>query len=191
MTSTIAKINALLFAVIVLCALGSWFGGRDYSEPNVVFLPEMYYSIPYDSFAPNPNFTDGQTLQTPVHGTIARGFMPLRYEATPDDAARAGRELTNPFSPDDPGVLERGTAVYTSFCLHCHGSGGKGDGLVAKRGFPPPPSLLLENAVNMPEGQMFHVITWGQGNMPGHESQISREDRWKVITYINHSLQGK
>ncbi len=56
--------------------------------------------------------------------------------------------------------------------------------MVAKRGFPPPPSLVLEHAIKMKDGQMFHVATLGQGNMPGHAAQISRDDRWHVINHI-------
>jgi mono/diheme cytochrome c family protein len=55
---------------------------------------------------------------------------------------------------------------------------------VTQRGFPPPPSLLAEHALQMKEGQMFHVLTFGQNNMPSYASQISREDRWNAIAYV-------
>ena len=40
------------------------------------------------------------------------------------------------------------------------------------------------------DGQMFHTITYGQNTMGSHASQISQNDRWKIIQYIN-KLQGK
>jgi mono/diheme cytochrome c family protein len=40
----------------------------------------------------------------------------------------------------------------------------------------------------MKDGQIFHVLNFGQGNMSSYASQISREDRWKVILYVR-SLQ--
>ena len=52
------------------------------------------------------------------------------------------------------------------------------------RGFPAPPSLLAPRAVQMKDGQMFHTVTYGQRNMASYASQLSREDRWKVIVYI-------
>lgn len=61
---------------------------------------------------------------------------------------------------------------------------------MATRGFPPPPSLFAENAVKMKDGQMFHVLSFGQANMASYASQISREDRWKVILYVR-SLQAQ
>ena len=59
-------------------------------------MPDMVYSLAYDSFAPNPNTRDGLTLQRPVKGTIPRGYLPLHCAATEADAVRAGRELVNP-----------------------------------------------------------------------------------------------
>lgn len=185
------RLNIVLMAVLLICVVFSWAAARDFSKPNWNIMPEMLDSIPYDSWSPNPVFADGQTLQMPVEGTIARGYPPLPYKATPEDAQRAGAELTNPYSADDLAVFNRGSDVYASFCVHCHGARGAGDGIVSTRGFPPPPSLLADNAFNMPEGQMFHVITYGQGNMPPHASQITREDRWKVIAFIMQSIQQR
>jgi mono/diheme cytochrome c family protein len=70
----------------------------------------------------------------------------------------------------------------------CHGPQGKGDGPVPKRGVPLPASLLAENAMEMKDGQMFHVLTYGWRNMSAVAAQLSREDRWKVILYVR-SLQ--
>jgi mono/diheme cytochrome c family protein len=160
----------------------------DPAKRNVDVLPNMVASVPYDSFASNPNFADGMTLRRPVPGTVIRGRMPLHYAATPADAQRAGIELTSPVS-GNLNVLARGAFVYANYCETCHGPAGKGDGRVAQRGFPMPPSLLAPKALQMKNGQMFHVLTYGQGNMPSYAAQIEREDRWKVIEYVR-SLQA-
>jgi len=80
--------------------------------------------------------------------------------------------------------LERGAAVYATFCEICHGAGGGGDGTVARRGFPAPPSLLAEKARNLADGEMFHILTYGRANMPSYRAQIGREDRWRAILHI-------
>lgn len=178
------SLNLLLSLGIAIVGVLNWVMQRNFAQPNLEFLPEMVRSIPYDSFSPNPNFRDGKTLQPPVPGTIPRGFLPLHYEATSQDAERAGEELANPYSPEDPAARQRGDVVYTNFCLPCHGATGRGDGPVVFRGFPGPPSLLSERAIAMKEGRIFHVITYGQRNMPPHAPQISREDRWKAILHI-------
>ncbi len=185
-----SSLNLMLAACIVVLVLVSWMIGGNTEEPNYEFLPGMLYSIPYDTFAANEHFPDGKTMQTPIPGTIARDHMPLYYAATPEDAIRAGNELQNPFAPDEADVLQRGSRVYVSFCLPCHGPTGKGDGLVTERGFPPPPTFFRDETRNMKDGQLFHVITYGQGNMPSYAAQVGPEDRWKIIAYIR-SLQEK
>lgn len=178
----------LLAALIGLC----WsIKKRDVSQPNYNFVPEaqMVYSPAYDTFSPNPNFVDGSTLRRPPAGTIARGRLPLHYEATLQDAVRAGRELKNPFSEADVSRRERGSFVYTQFCQVCHGPLGQGNGPVTQRGFPPPASLLADRAIQMKDGQMFHVLTYGQGNMPALGSTLTRDDRWSVILHVR-LLQG-
>lgn len=177
----------LLVATLVLLAL-NWAFAPDAGARNFEFLPNMAVSIPYDTYAANPNFADGATLRQPVPGTIVRGHAPLHYAATKEDAERAGRELTSPVTKDAK-ALERGAFVYATYCDTCHGPHGLGDGLVAKRGFPAPPSFLAPRAMAMADGQMFHVLTYGQANMPSYASQIGREDRWRVIEYVR-KLQG-
>jgi mono/diheme cytochrome c family protein len=156
---------------------------NDPARPNFEFLPEMARSIPYDAFSENPNFRDGKTLQSPVAGTIARGYRPIHYTASPEDAARAARELTNPYTSDDKPAAERGAVLYT-FCRPCHGPTGNGDGPVVMKGYPAPPPVSADKTRNLADGQIFHIITFGQKNMPSHATQLSREDRWKVILHI-------
>ncbi len=184
--------NLLLFLVLVATTSLCWFiKERDVRQPNYNFLPEaqMVYSPAYDTFSTNPNFSDGSTLRLPPAGTIARGQLPLHYQPTLQDAIRAGRELRNPFSETDVSQRDRGGFVYGQFCQVCHGPLGQGNGPVTQRGFPPPASLLAERAVQMKDGQMFHVLTYGQGNMPAFSTTLSREDRWRVILYVR-LLQG-
>ncbi len=184
------RLNILLLLVLLVCLCVSWTARRDFRRPNTEFLPDMAHSPAYAAQGVNPNFKDGKTLQSPALGTIARGYAPLHYEPTPADALRAGQELQNPINHNDLVAVQRGAVVFASICQHCHGAGGLGDGPVAKRGFPPPPSLLAEHSVQMKDGQMFHVMTYGQGNMPAHAAHVEREDRWKVICHIR-SLQNQ
>jgi mono/diheme cytochrome c family protein len=34
------------------------------------------------------------------------------------------------------------------------------------------------------DGQIYHVITNGNGQMPAYASMISEEDRWKIVIYV-------
>jgi mono/diheme cytochrome c family protein len=145
-------------------------------------LPDMAHSVPYDTFQPNPVTRNGQTLQPPVPGTVARGKLPLRYAATPADALRAGRELRDPFAAD-AAVLQRGKAVYETFCRVCHGERGQGDGPLIPK-FPNPPAYTSPRVREMAAGQIFHTISLGTSLMPSYAAQISPDDRWRAVRYV-------
>lgn len=183
-------LNVVLGCVLLAIVLISWLGARDYRRPNYEFLPNMVHSVPYDTYAPNPNFADGKTLQAPPAGTIPHGAATAKYGPTTQEALRAGEELVSPIQADDAVALERGTTLFNRFCLPCHGASGAGDGLVVKRGFPPPPALTAERARTMKDGQIYHIITHGQGNMPAHAAQIGADDRWRIVTRVRQIQQS-
>lgn len=171
------RTGLLLILTLAACACE-----RNKKVPGYDIIPDMVRAVPYESFVPNPVTPDGKTLQSPPDGTIPRGFLPYHYGTTPDEAERAGRELTDPF-PADPLVLARGKIVYETFCLVCHGPEGKGDGPVIPK-FPNPPSFTSGGIRDYPEGRLFHAITRGFGMMSSYASQISPEDRWKLVRYV-------
>lgn len=177
-----------LSAAGLLALLGAGCSSGDPTQTNLEYLPEMIDSVPYDSFSPNPVTRDGKTLIAPAKGSIPRGFTPLHYGPGVDEAARAGRELTSPL-PSAPEHVRRGEVLFRRFCTGCHGVGGAGDGPIVPP-FPAPPSLTLPRAVNMPDGQMFHVMTFGQGVMPAHRAQIAQPDRWAIVQYVRSLQKG-
>ena len=187
------KIGSLNVTLLVFLgvALGLHLTIRpDPSRRNFEIMPDMTESVPFDAQSENDNFPNGQNLRLPVPGTIARGYLPLHYTATPEDAVRAGVELKNPFDAGDETARQRGAFVYETFCLVCHGAAGLGKGPMTTRGVPPPPSLKADRALAMKDGQMFHVLSFGQGNMAPYASQLDRDDRWKAILYVRE-LQNK
>lgn len=181
-------LNTVLLILLAALVGSTWLMRRDYAQRNAEFLPGMVSTPRYNDQSANPAFPDGKTLQRPAAGTISMGHVPVHYGITPEEAARAGEELKNPIPDSVEAELDRGGLVFSTFCQPCHGTGGLGDGTVTKRGFPPPPSLLAEKALKLKDGQMFHILTYGQGNMPSLASQIARQDRWRVIKKVR-SLQ--
>lgn len=179
--SRVILTSALLVAAtsaIVVTACAS----NDIGRRGMEYMPDMAYSVPYNSFAPNPVTRDGKTLQAPVAGTVPRGFHPYRYAATQDEALRAGRELRNPI-PRSPEALAQGRALYETFCLVCHGEQGRGDGPLVPR-IPNPPAYTSPRVRLMAPGQIFHVISRGSGRMPSYASQIPYEQRWLIVLYV-------
>lgn len=185
------KLNLLLAAALALCVTAGFFVRSHPSRPNFEVLPEMARTAAYKAYAANPNFPDGKTLQPPPAGTIPRGFHavhPVELQPGEAGAVRAGQELTNPYQAGDAGAFARGALVFRTWCLPCHGPTGKGDGPTALRGFPAPPPLDGQKTVALKDGRLFHILTYGQKNMPSYASQVSEDDRWKAILYVR-SLQ--
>ncbi|MCC6125303.1 MAG: DUF3341 domain-containing protein [Pirellulales bacterium] len=182
------RLNYLLLLLLAVVVAMVFLTLPDPSRPNREFFPDMAHSPAYSSASANPNFPDGKTLQSPVPGVLTQGQSPLHYDATDAEALRAGRELRNPFSAKDAKAGARGALVFQTYCTPCHGGGGLGDGAVALRGYPAPPSLVTGDTTKMPDGQLFHIITYGRVNMPAQSGLLSPEDRWAAILHIR-SLQ--
>lgn len=198
------RLNVVLLVLMVLLLAGAWVLRRDPEERNLELLPDMQYSPAYSTYSPaplrpdgTPIFSNGQIMQTQPAGTIARGGLALhaddqiipRYEATLEGAKQAGEELTNPVDMKDADVLARGQELYRVFCSVCHDPQGLGKTPVTDHpGYPPPPSLVRvgdEEWDKVKDGQLYHIITYGgQRGMASYESQISSDDRWRVIAYV-------
>jgi mono/diheme cytochrome c family protein len=157
---------------------------KDSNSPGVEFMPDMYRSPSLESNMGYEDMNTGDTLSAnrmPVAGTIARGFMPYAYPATPEGYEAAGANLRNPL-PNNAENLKKGEALYNRYCTHCHGAGGEGDGLVGGKLPGPPPAY--STLKNLSVGKMFHSISLGKGLMGAHAPLLSTEERWQVIHYI-------
>jgi mono/diheme cytochrome c family protein len=152
-----------------------------------VVLPGMVDSGVVHAYDRSPVTKTQPSLMLPPEGSVPAGVLPFLYGPGPDEAARAGRELRNPLGPT-PANLERGKRVFETICYVCHGPKGEGDGPIIGR-FPNPPSLMAAHARGLAEGQIFHIITRGQGIMPSHAVQVLPEDRWRVVLYLSQ-MQG-
>jgi mono/diheme cytochrome c family protein len=189
---TIQLACSFAFAGLLLAGLTSC-GKHDANSPGVEFMPDMYRSPSLEVYGTQT--IDGDTVNSmsarmlPVKGSVARGYIPYAYPNTPDGYEQAGMHLRNPLPASNREQYERdGEALYSKFCIHCHGPSGQGDGKVGLKlpGAPPSYSGPLKN---LPEGKIFHSITYGKGLMGSHASQLSQEERWKLVYYVQ-KLQG-
>ncbi len=200
------QLNVVLAAILLVVMTMVTAIRPDYTRPNWEFLPTMKTSPAVHAFEVQPHFPNGRTLQPAVAGTIARGHLPLHFTATKEDAVRAGEELRNPYqqpiaaagTPADAVTLQaelaasvsRGEGVYRIYCVACHGASGAGDGPVAQRGFPPPPPLTSGKSAQMKDGQLFHILTYGQGSMSSMAAQLDHNKRWDAVNYVR-ALQSQ
>lgn len=182
------KLSIRLFAVVLMTSLLFTSCNHERNNPGYAYMPDMYYSEPYDAYTENPVFADSITNQLPPEGSIAIGQTPYPYKAKSfDDQQLAGLELSNPIEPDDENMAI-GKEQFRIYCSNCHGVLGKGDGFLytSKKFTAKPTSLVEEYVLSKPDGEIYHIITTGSlsGLMGAHGAQIKADHRWMVINYM-------
>lgn len=177
------------FAALLVAGFTSC-GKKDANSPGVEFMPDMYRSPSLEYYSTHT--IDGDTMYNamkPVAGSVARGYMPYPYKNDAQGYEAAGLNLKNPLTGKAREEYEKeGEVIYGKFCVHCHGATGAGDGKVAGK-LPGPPPAYNGTLKNLPEGKIFHSITYGKGMMGQHASQLTAEERWKLVYYVQ-KLQG-
>ncbi len=155
---------------------GTWLDSNEADDQG-----EFYNSNPYNAFSMN--------MREPVANTVKRGTL-LQPEFTVDELELAANTLVSPFdSTASEDVVKNGKVLYERFCQHCHGAKGQGDGLVAEK-YAGVANLNGAAYLEITEGHIFHVITYGKGLMGAHGSQISPEDRWRIARYVKELQQA-
>lgn len=177
---------------------------RSHDNPGLEFAPNMYESVgyePYRQVKANPINPMGLNMRLPVPGTVARPNYHtnfgsedstvtdlMMYNIPTDSIGIAERTLTNPI-PETEASLAEGKVLYSRYCQHCHGESGKGDGPVAAQ-YKGVPNYASDALKTLNDGHIFHVITNGKGRMWPHGSQVSPEERWKIVQYVHKLQQG-
>ena len=165
--------------VFALLAFGAVSCNYDKTDPGYTFMDDMYSSPAVRTYE-NVN---GSTL-TPVEGTVARGYVPYELENTNEgyEASKLDALVPDGFADMDPA---EGKELYIMFCGHCHGDKGDGNGsLVQNEKFLGVPSYSDVRLPEITPGSIYHVIMHGKNNMGPHASQLTYEERWKVVRYV-------
>ena len=182
----------VMMILLVLMSLSSCTNQKGYE-----FMPNMYRSPSHETYGENN--INGMNALTPVEGTIPRGYLSsFNYDGSLEGYLKAGKEAVNPLENTSEN-LNKGKALYGMFCKHCHGASGSGDGTIKHPIYSAVPhyndSKLLRRC-NLPmcdlkAGHIFHAITFGINAMGPHASQITEEERWQIVLYVQEELQNK
>lgn len=174
-----------LASATLALSLGVVSCSPDANDPGVEYAPEMYESIPYEPLRQTSFNTInpfGINERNPAIGTVPRGKLAY-FDHIPKDSVRiAERTLRNPY-PYTKANIEEGQVLFTRYCQHCHGEGGKGDGPVGQK-FKGVPNYSAGAYKTMNDGHIYHVIEWGRNRMMPHGSQVNPEERWKIAMYV-------
>lgn len=188
-----------LSKLVVIAAVISITSCKEEGGMAPEYMPDMYRSPSLETYVDygelrgkqgNDSLRNRMSVGLPVEGTIPRGFTPYSYENSIEGYEAAGLNLTSPFPSTDESVKD-GKELYGMFCVHCHGKTGQGDGILVEREKFPPLPIKFAPELELPEGKMFHTITYGKGLMGAHASQLNQEERWKLIHYIKAQFMGK
>lgn len=97
----------------------------------------------------------------------------------------AAQDVVNPI-PATAASLSRGQEIYGQLCAVCHGVQGRGDGPLARTIIPRPADFRVHMAEGHTPEQLFDWTSNGVPDtaMPGYAGELSVEDRWDVINYL-------
>ena len=143
---------------------------------------DMHDQPKFKPLAENTFYPDHRSARPRVAGTVARGHL------RGDDALHTGKvngalsdSLPLPLTAE---LVQLGRERFETYCSPCHGRTGRGDGLVAQRGFKKPSSFHVDRLRSMPVGYFYDVITNGFGAMSDYSAQVSVNDRWAIVAYV-------
>lgn len=180
------KMKYISYIIIGLALLITLFGcarERPSSKPPIHLNPNMDNQPKYKAQAESNFFEDGSAMRQPVAGTVAQG------ELRADDALFLGKDSRSNFIKSNPRevniqLLDRGQERFNIYCSPCHSRVGDGKGIMIQKGYVPPPTFHDDRIRQLPDGQVFDIITNGIRNMPSYAHQISVKNRWAIVAYL-------
>jgi mono/diheme cytochrome c family protein len=195
-----------IIATLVLSAAVVFMSCGGKRQTGRTYMPDMAYSRAYESYAQRDSsvFTTDESDRghkifynnLPPAGTIRRGeLFPFAVAhdisvTSIDSSATLVNQLAqvkNPLPSMTGAELEEAGRLFNINCAICHGAKGGNDGPVAvKVGGV---KSIIASSSKFSDGRLFYVMTYGQGNMGSYASQLSNEQRWRIVQYIR-TLEG-
>ena len=176
-------------------------------KPGRTYMPDMAYSRAYETYATrdssiftiDPNDAGHKIFYNnqPPAGTIKRGeLFPFSvaadksFSTLDSNTSLLGQlaQVKNPLQPlTTPDSIEA-ARLFNINCAVCHGAKAEANGPLAPKVGGVKSILATSPAYS--DGRIFFVMTYGQNNMGSYASQLSREQRWRIVQYIR-TLENK
>lgn len=173
-----------MFGILLIVAAFVVVGCSDKSKPNIELIQDMMDSPAVKAQEYDEYFADhAGGARVPPENTQPVGFEPYKFAKDIEGAKRN----KNPRSGDmSDATLMVGQKFYETNCMLCHGVKLAGDGPVAAKMPNKPPALNSDKIKGWTDGELYHVITVGQGVMGPYASHIPQQYRWQVVNYIRY-----
>ncbi len=174
----------LIFGILILVT--TFISCRDKRDPGRVYMPDMAYSRAYEAYAANNLKQNGiNYINYPVEGTVRRGDLFAYTIPNDSNGYKMAVTVKNPLTALDSNQMLEAQRLYNINCAICHGENMDAQGPLAVSGkVGGIANLKLDQFIKQPEGQMFHVVTYGKGNMGSYAAQLDRKQRWMVVQYV-------
>ncbi len=191
--------KVITISVLILGVTIAMISCNSKRSPGSVYMPDMGQSRTYESydlqdssvFTSNMFGKGGNKIffnAMPAPGTIKRGELFPYTLLNDSNGYKMSAAVPNPIDFMTGAEMSEAGRLYNINCGICHGEKGTGNGPLAEK-IGAVANLTLDLYKAMPDGTMFHSVTYGKGNMGSYASQLNREQRWKVIKYVR-TLQG-
>jgi len=173
-----------------------WFDGKDYP-----FFREMYdgKSLKPQEEGSYQKFPKSSVPVRVILGKVVKIYDPFIPAVAGDGSGVKGNPRE--FSPKNPtqssvDSVQRGQALYNTYCAACHGEDGQSQTVVVEKGVPAPPITAF---FQMPTAapHLYNKIKYGsffqepRGFMPSYGAQTSVRDRWDMVNYMMSATFGK
>lgn len=172
--------------ITVVAVLG--FRGDKFTSPPFEIFPDMDRQLKYKAQSPSGFFADQRSDRSQVADTIPFDSPMAGGVLQVEDGYLNTGMMGNNWGDGIPvevtaAFLARGQERFNINCAICHGATGAGNGMVSMYGLNGIANYHTDLIRNQPDGQLFHTISKGKGNM-GPYPHITIQDRWAIVAYI-------
>jgi len=115
---------------------------------------------------------------------VVIAVLVFAHEKTGWMVPEEAKKMKNPVRPTKASI-QKGKEIYEKKCALCHGVKGDGKGPTSAGLNPRPTNFKQSHGESMTDGEHFWKITTGRGSMPSFEKDLTAEERWQVVNYIN------
>ncbi len=173
------KTSALILAMLALAGCSNI-----QRDPPFQLWPDMRLQPRFEAQGATGLFPDGRQSRRRPDGVVARGHLledNIFNTGLLDNGDYVGKmpiEVTED-------VLTEGHWRFNTYCSPCHDQTGLGKGMVPQRWTAwHPANLMDQTIVDLADGDIFNVITYGRRTMPPYGAQNRPAERWSIIAYL-------
>ncbi len=182
-----------IIATLILSMAAVFIGCKDKRDTGRVYMPDMMESRAYESYASRDSaifttdpYSAGHKIffnNMPPDGTVKRGeLFPFNVPNDSNGLLNLSSQVKNPLAPINAKELSEAGRLFNINCGICHGAKGEANGpLAPKVGGV---KSIIGASPGYSDGRIFFVMTYGQGNMGSYASQLTKEQRWRIVQYI-------